>query len=53
MEWLNFIFVVQLSHCLEISIGLGLTVGKVICIGLMGYNATLEKVHLTLKVLHL
>lgn len=36
---------------LEISGGLGPTVGKVIRIGLMGYNATLAKVDLTLKVL--
>ncbi|PNF33614.1 Serine--pyruvate aminotransferase, mitochondrial [Cryptotermes secundus] len=39
------------TYCLEISGGLGPTVGKVIRIGLMGYNATLEKVDLTLKVL--
>lgn len=36
---------------LEISGGLGPTIGKVIRIGLMGYNATLENVDLTLKVL--
>lgn len=34
---------------MEISGGLGPTYGKVFRIGIMGYNATLEKVELTLK----
>ncbi|KAJ9586695.1 hypothetical protein L9F63_019733 [Diploptera punctata] len=39
------------KYRLEISGGLGPTVGKVMRVGLMGYNATMEKVDFTLKVL--
>lgn len=39
------------KYRLEISGGLGPTAGKVMRIGLMGYNATMEKVDLALKAL--
>ncbi|PSN42958.1 Serine--pyruvate aminotransferase [Blattella germanica] len=39
------------KYRLEISGGLGPTLGKVMRVGIMGYNATMEKVDLTLKVI--
>lgn len=37
-------------YSVEISGGLGPTAGKIIRIGLMGINATIEKVNLVLRV---
>ncbi|KAJ8918587.1 hypothetical protein NQ315_013092 [Exocentrus adspersus] len=51
VDWRQVIAYAMKNYNLEISGGLGPTAGKVWRIGLMGYNATPDKVDLVLKVL--
>ncbi|KAJ8945489.1 hypothetical protein NQ318_002534 [Aromia moschata] len=51
VDWKEVVGYAMRTYSVEISGGLGPTVGKVFRIGLMGYNATPERVDLVLKVL--
>lgn len=51
LAWKDVVTYCMNNHLLEIAGGLGPTVGKVFRIGIMGYNATPDRIEYTLQIL--